>query len=105
MHGSFVRIEDNRFTLLLRDHHRDDLFLEKSILDGSPRPLMAQQSQFILLLSRNPEFLSDVLGRKPHVVAIKNFKETIKHHQIDHFLVEHPGTPSPFWTRMGDLTE
>ena len=64
---------------------------------------MAEESDLVLLFSRNPVSLGDILCRQAHMVSIKGFEKTIEDHEIDHGLIVHPCTPAAKRECIGDL--
>ncbi len=64
-----VRVDDDRFTLLLRNRDRHDLVLEHTASPGRRPSAPGERSrESILILARNVEFRGDIVGRLRHRV-------------------------------------
>ena len=94
--------EDEGFPFLLGDDDRDDLIGHRAARDGGPRPLMADQGQFILLPPGYPVAGGDVLGRESHVVAVEDLVEAVEDDEIGDLPVGHAHPVSPAGIREGE---
>ena len=88
-----VGIKDNGFLLLL-NFDRNDLVLEAAVSDSSSCLLLGSESDLVLHLAGDAEFLSYVFCGDTHVVLVEYIKYAVVYHHIDQLLVAHASTPA-----------
>eukprot|EP00906_Rhabdomonas_costata_P024635 RCo035369 len=78
--------------LLSLDAHldRDDLLLEKTLLDGLLRPPDALRREVVLDLAGEAIVLRTDLPQMPHVHVAVGVPQPVVHHAVHHLLVVHP---------------
>ena len=99
----FVRVDDQRIALALRNSDGDNLALEVTRVDRGGRLLLGRGSKLILFFTGDAVLLHNVFRGDTHVVVIEGVPKAIGNHGVYHVPVTHALAVAAVRQHMGSL--
>ena len=91
-------------TLLAVDNNRNDFIFELTGFDCCFSFALGSYCEFILHLSCDTIFLSNVFCCNTHMILIESIPQTIVNHNVDHLRIVHSCTPTSTWNCIWSST-